>query len=65
MVEAYSKFIGGRAQLQIERGLTVPVEIKDVRSSFGRIDAKVWPVGGLGSSWVNFSRLDMVAEPVK
>lgn len=63
MVEAYASYIGGKAQLVVDKGFTIPIIIKDVRSSFGRLDAKVWPVGGTGEQWVNFTRLDMVKLP--
>lgn len=47
----------GAAFLIVELSLSVRVTIKDVRASFGRIDALVTPVAGHGEKWVSSDRI--------
>lgn len=54
---------GDCALLAVELSLSVKVWIKDVRTSFGRIDALVTPVAGSGEKWVSSDRI--TRSPVK
>lgn len=48
--------IGTHGLLQLD-GLQVLVEIVDMRSRFGQVDALVRPVGGQGEKWVEARRI--------
>jgi hypothetical protein len=60
------KLIGreGLARIPMRSGvvLYVPVKIADVRSSYGRDDVMIVPVGGKGSAWVVASSVDVADE---
>ena len=43
--------IGKQGMWKTPLGVTVPVEILDARSAYGRIEMKVKPVGGKGEVW--------------
>lgn len=51
---------GDAAILTVELSLQVKVWIKDVRRSFGRVDALVMPVAGYGAKWVSSDRIGYV-----
>lgn len=53
---AIKDVIGAKALMSME-GLNVLVTILDTRVRFGRVDAYVHPVEGLGTKWVDASRL--------
>lgn len=63
LVEA-AKLVGSTVLCNVGRGLTVPVEILDVRTAFGRVDVKITPVGGKGIDWLSKDNLEIEpAEP--
>lgn len=51
------KEIGKVYAVQVAEGFTVQVEIVDMKMSYGTVRAKVGPLAGCGSAWVNFDRL--------
>ena len=55
------QFIGKPARFASE-GLTFPVTIKDVRSSYGRTDFLILPVGGKGEKWAGADRVTVGQE---
>ena len=42
--------------------ILVPVKIIDLRSTFGRIDAEVTPLGGKGTTWLDSAKLQPLEE---
>ena len=62
-VAELSKFIGKKAYLHTEKML-IEVEIIDARQVWDRIDFKVKPAHGEGTTWVSSSRVS-VAEKNK
>jgi hypothetical protein len=64
MVATYAHLIGQHAKLTLEK-LTITVEVKDIRSSWGNTHALVTPVAyGTGEQWVDLSRLQVLEEKV-
>lgn len=52
-VALIKKYVGEPATLTVLLSLSVPIEIKDVKEVFGRVDLLVTPVGGSGEKWVS------------
>lgn len=42
--------------------ILIPVRIVDLRTTFGRIDAHVTPVGGKGTTWMDSAKLQPPEE---
>lgn len=47
----------GREFLLKEGPYTITVLVEDMRVSYGNVQALVYPVGGMGSAWVDHKRL--------
>lgn len=60
-IAAMAKLIGKTGMMRLPEfdGITFPVEIQDARSSFGRIDVMVMPIGGKGMVWVSLDRITL------
>ncbi len=54
-----AKYIGKLALLTLN-GMAFKVKIADIRSAYGRIDAKVKPLQGSGDAWVSLESLKEV-----
>jgi hypothetical protein len=57
-----SKVLGARGlfSLALDGGdLKVPVEVLDVKRSYGNTRYKIQPIGGIGSAWVDSSRVTL------
>lgn len=49
--------VGATALLRYNDGLSFPVTILDVKESYGALRFQVAPVGGIGETWVDASRV--------
>ncbi len=50
MKELIEKYVGKKAYIQYGN-LTIPVEVKDVKNSYGVIRCLVSPINGSGQEW--------------
>lgn len=51
MKDLIDKYVGKPAKIQTEDGLWIEVEIKDVKTSYGKERFLVTPVSGSGEVW--------------
>lgn len=57
--------VGRTGELYLrESGLTIYVQIHDVRTAFGRVDYEVSPLQGSGTTWVSADRVKPRTEMV-
>lgn len=52
----YANLVNSTARLDIEK-LSIYVEVKDIKQSYGRWRALVTPISGSGETWVSLDRL--------
>ncbi len=52
----------GKTGLVEMQGLQIAVTIKDIRFSFGRIDALIEPIAGYGEKWVTLNSIKIDGE---
>lgn len=58
-IAAMARLIGKTGMMRLPEfgNITFPAEIQDARSSFGRIDVLISPIGGKGTVWVSLDRI--------
>jgi hypothetical protein len=52
----YANLVNSTARLDMEK-LSIYVEVKDIKQSYGRWRALVTPISGSGETWVSLDRL--------
>lgn len=58
------QYIGSCVKLKVLRDqLTLSVIIKDIRFSYGRVEALVAPEYGIGEAWVDTNNLQFFSTP--
>jgi hypothetical protein len=60
-LDTYRPYIGRTALVDLS-GVSVQVRVLDIRSAFGRIDAHVTPIAGVGMTWLAFARLSFIDD---
>ena len=60
-VAELGKLMHARGLLATAEDLRVPVEVRDVRVSYGNTQVYVIPVGGTGGAWVMATRLQLTS----
>ena len=56
------RLIGQTGTYRTTEGLTVEVEIRDVRTSYGKEQVQVTPMAGFGSAWIMLDRIKLAVH---
>lgn len=62
-IDTYREYLDRLALIDYS-GVSFRVRITDIRSAFGRTDARIVPIAGDGAKWVDFSRLILIEKEV-
>lgn len=62
-VSKLAKYLGMRGAIAHPNGLSFPVEIRDARTVYGRVQVEVTPTPGSGRAWVDLSSVRFLSAP--